>query len=260
MSNSVFTKVYAESYDLFYGEKNYEMECDVLEEVFKRYSGLEVASILDLGCGTGNHAIPLANRGYDVTGVDRSLEMLTQARKKMHLLKLFDVQSLKFLQGDICTIELSQKYDAILMMFAVLGYQYENSDVSSALQTAFRHCKKGGLFIFDVWYGPAVLAIRPSDRIKIITMENGQLIRAASGSLDTLRQQAKVQYHIWKILQDQVISESEEIHTMRYFFPQELAYFVNQAGFHLLALTSFPSLDQEPTEESWNVLAVCKAV
>jgi hypothetical protein len=51
------------------------------------------------------------------------------------------------------------------MMFAVLGYQGENDDVLAALKTAHRHARPGGLFLFDVWYGPAVLHERPSQRV-----------------------------------------------------------------------------------------------
>ena len=65
------------------------------------------------------------------------------------------------------------KFDAALMMFAVLGYQVENDDVLAALRTARRHLEPGGLFIFDVWYGPAVLHQRPSERVKIIPGRDG---------------------------------------------------------------------------------------
>jgi hypothetical protein len=82
------------------------------------------------------------------------------------------------------------------------------------------------------------------------------LIRVASGSLDTFHQTAEVSYHLWCIREKQVVSETIESHRMRYFFPQELAYFLQQNGMRLESLTAFPSLDQIPSEESWNVLAV----
>jgi predicted TPR repeat methyltransferase len=55
-------KDYAKYYDLLYQEKNYEEECDFIEQVFRGFSKLKVKSILELGCGTGGHAIPLARR------------------------------------------------------------------------------------------------------------------------------------------------------------------------------------------------------
>ena len=75
-----FGPVYAEHYDLFYQHKDYEAGCSFVEAIFQRFAGQPVRSILDLGCGTGGHALRLAQRGYAVTGVDRSAAMLAEAR------------------------------------------------------------------------------------------------------------------------------------------------------------------------------------
>ena len=77
-----FGAVYADSYDLFYQDKDYAEETRQIESIFKTYN-TTVHSILDLGCGTGNHAFPLAQRGYEVVGVDRSAHMLARARSKL---------------------------------------------------------------------------------------------------------------------------------------------------------------------------------
>ena len=55
------------------------------------------------------------------------------------------------------------------MMFTVLGYQLEDIDLMAALATVRRHLDPGGLFIFDVWNGPAVLAVRPGERRVSVT-------------------------------------------------------------------------------------------
>jgi SAM-dependent methyltransferase len=259
VSELVFGKQYADQYDLLYGDKNYEAECDMLREVFKRYAKAPIQTILDLGCGTGNHAIPLARRGYRVTGVDRSAEMLANARQKARASEEIQSDNLPVLtQGDVRRLDLGQQFDAVLMMFAVLGYQLTNSDVLAALSTVRRHLKPGGLFICDVWYGPAVLAIRPSDRIKVIPMPDGQVIRAASSELDLERQRAKVHYHVWCITGGRLQSETEETHHMRFFFRNELDLALNQAGLSMHTLSGFGQLDKPADETSWNVVVVAK--
>jgi SAM-dependent methyltransferase len=250
MSVSVFNQQYADQYDLLYGEKDYEAECNLLEQVFKQY-GVSVKSILDLGCGTGNHSIPLARRGFQVTGVDLSENMLAHAREKAG-----SSSSPVFILGDARSVDLAKRFDVVLMMFAVLGYQLTNEDVLAALNTVRKHLNPGGLFVFDVWYGPAVLAIRPSERIKVIPTSDGKVIRAASGSLDTACHLAEVKYHLWRISGDKVVSETEEAHQMRYFFPQELALFLSSCGLALQKITAFPSLDRPADETSWNVIAI----
>ena len=158
------------------------------------------------------------------------------------------------------TFDLQRTCDAALMMFAVLGYQIENADVLAALRTVRRHLEVGGLFIFDVWYGPAVLHLRPSERIKVLHTGDQTLLRAATGALDVYRHTCDVGYHVWQFAADRVLGESQETHTMRYFFPQELKLFLEVAGFDLVQLAAFDDPQVPPSEQDWNVLCVAKAV
>ena len=144
MTSKVFGKEYAHQYDTFYHNKNYEAECDLIEEVFRRYANKPVKSILDLGCGTGNHAIPLAKRGYQITGVDLSPEMITQAKAKLQSQTSQSQFKPDFFEGDVRCLDLNQTFDVVIMMFAVLGYQLTNDDVSDTLRTVSRHLKQGG--------------------------------------------------------------------------------------------------------------------
>lgn len=261
MNNNVFSRGYADQYDLLYRDKDYETECDLIEEVFRRYAEDPVETILDLGCGTGNHAMLLARRGYQVTGVDRSAEMLAQARLKVQCdLEPTIAEQLTFVQGDVQSIEIGKQFDVVLMMFAVLGYQLTNQNVFSALETVRRHLKVEGLFVCDVWYGPAVLAVRPSERVKVIPTTDGKLIRAASGTLDTYHHLCEVRYQLWYLSGNQVVSEAEEAHQMRYFFPQEMALLFSQAGLAMVDIRSFDDLESSPNETTWNVLVIGKSL
>lgn len=256
--SGVFGSVYSDIYDLFYHDKDYAAECDLIEHALKSYSESPVHSILDLGCGTGNHAIPLAQRGYQVSGVDFSEEMLARAKAKAD--DMLASGEISFAQGDIRNIDLGRKFDAALMMFAVLGYQYNNADVLSALETARKHLRKNGLLVFDVWYGPAVLQERPSQRAKVIPTPEGKILRVASGDLDVNHHACQVNYHVWQLNGKSLVAETEESHSMRYFFPLELELFLDQAGFTLVRLGAFPSFEQDPDETTWNVLAIARAV
>jgi SAM-dependent methyltransferase len=255
MTDKVFGRVYADQYDLLYTDKDYEAECDLIENVFRKYGNGKIKTILDLGCGTGNHAIPMARRGYQVIGVDISEDMLACARAKS---QSAGSEGQSFLHGDVRSIDLHQQFDAVLMMFAVLGYQTTNEDVLSALNSASRHLKPGGLFICDVWYGPAVLSQRPTEKVKIIPTPKGKIIRTASGHLDTFRHLCEVRYHILRIEDQRVVSESEEKHSMRYFFPQEIAILMHHADLKMADICAFGKLEQHPSEDSWNILVIAK--
>jgi SAM-dependent methyltransferase len=261
MSDQVFGREYADQYDLLYSDKDYEVECNLLEELFQRYGQGPVKTILDLGCGTGGHAFPLARRGYLVTGVDRSADMLKRAQEKAAVLQLPEGGAMPiFVQGDVCTVDLGQTFDAVIMMFAVLSYKLTNDDVLDALRAVRRHLRPGGLFACDVWYGPAVLAIRPGDRVKVIPTADGQLIRVASSRLDLRHHFCEVNYQLWRLNGNQVLSTTSERHCMRYFFPLELDFYIRLAGMSLSVLLAFPQIEQEADERSWNVLVISQAM
>jgi len=254
--SSTFGSAYSDAYDLLYSDKDYKAECDVVETLFHRYSKIPVSTILDLGCGTGSHAFALSSRGYDVVGIDRSEGMLAVAQQRLSNEK----GKVRFQQGDIRTIDPGQQFDAALIMFAVLGYQVENNDVLSALQTARRNLKPGGLLLFDIWYGPAVLRERPSDRVKVIPTKTGKILRVASGELDVAHHTCDVRFRLWKLAEDQVVTEIEETHRMRYFFPLELSLFLSCSGFHLIRLGAFTDFDRDPDESTWSAMVVAQVV
>jgi len=251
-----FGETYANQYDLLYADKDYEAECNLLEEAFQRYGQGKVETILDLGCGTGNHAIPLARRGYHVTGVDLSTEMLRVARQKSTEVGV----TINWAEGDIRTLQVGGPFDAGLFVFAVLGYLLPNADVMAALANARRHIRTGGLLAFDVWHGPAVIAIKPSDRAKVISIPGGQVLRMVTSELDTRRHICEVRYHLWRLIGDRVEAESEELHVMRYFFPMELELMLSESGFELISLTAFPTLDHPVDETTWNAFGVARAM
>jgi SAM-dependent methyltransferase len=249
----VFGQPYAHQYDALYGEKSYAAECDAIETLFQRYATGRTHALLDLGCGTGTHALMFAQRGYAVTGVDRSPAMLGLARKKT---AAGDTRLIAtppaFVEGDVRTVQLGRKFDAALMLFAVLGYQTTDADVAATMRTVAAHLRPGGVFICDLWFGPAVLAIGTSDRLKIIDVAEGQLHRTSSGQIDSVHRTCRVDFKTWRVVRDQIVDESTESHTMRYFFEPELAKFFDAAGLDLCAMNSFDDLNARPGDASWN--------
>lgn len=252
---SVFGHSYATAYDILYREKDYEAECDLIEESGRRFAAQPVHRILDLGCGTGGHALPLTRRGYEVVAIDRSEEMLGEARRKAGLAGV----STRFVQGDLRTIRLDERFDLVAMMFAVLGYQLTDDDVGQALATCRAHLEPGGVLVFDVWHGPAVVAERPEERIRRRPTPTGEIERTSSGELDEARDLCTVRFHVVERAGTHVVAETIEEHTMRYFFPDRLATMLGNAGFADARFSSFPSLDRLPGTADWNILGVATA-
>lgn len=253
---TVFGETYANQYDRLHGDKDYLGECDLIEQAFRRYGTGAIRALVDLGCGTGNHSIPLAQRGYRVTGVDLSGDMLRVARGKSTEAGI----GVNWVEGDVRNVHAGGPFDAGLLMFSVLGYLLPNEDVMAALGNARRHIRSEGLLAFDVWYGPAVLTIKPSDRVKIVPASGGKVIRVVNSKLDTRHHLCEVRYHLWRLIGDRVEAESEELHVVRYFFPMELELMLSQTGFALTSLSAFPTLDRPADETTWNVFGIAHAI
>jgi len=250
---SVFAD-YAQFYDALYQDKDYEKECAYLENIFKKFSKESVTTILDLGCGTGSHDLILAKKGYQLTGVDLSAQMVTIAKKKAAEKKL----NITFLKRDIRRLKLKKRFDAVVSLFAVMGYQTKNQDVAQACQTAFSRLRPGGIFIFDVWFGPAVLTQKPRIKTKRIRLETGLVERKTTPKLNILKQTVSVRFKTKFFQNNKLIHQDQETHEMRFFFFQELHYFLKQAGSKAIHIFPFMKLRGQPTEADWDITVIAQ--
>ena len=257
MKKSVFGKFYAQSYDSIYQNKDYRAECLRLERVFTGYAKAPVKTVLDLGCGTANHLLLLAQMGYRITGVDLSAHMLRCARRKAAFLPT--IHEPAFVKSDIRNLKLKKRFDAALMMFAVLGYQKENHDVLRSLRSVRRHLRRGGIFVFDVWHGPAVLRTGPERKTKSVMVNKIRMRRVAFGTLDTSHNLCQVGISLFESgsKRKKVIHET---HWMRYFFPKELELFLELAGFSLIRASDFLDFKSPASERTWNAVYIARAV
>ncbi|MDF1671612.1 MAG: class I SAM-dependent methyltransferase [Roseovarius sp.] len=255
---TAFDTGYSGLYDTMYKTKDYSAECDLVEAAFARVTEVKPSRILDIGCGSGKHALEMTARGYGVVGVDPSTSMLEQAARNAAALSAGDRPV--WVQGDARDFKAEGQFDGAVMMFAVLGYLNSNADVLAGLQRIRKHLEPGAPFICDFWYGPAVLTLRPEDRVRELPLEDGTALRAVHTDLDTTNHLAQVNFDIWVMRKGKETEKTSETHVMRYFFPREIELFLETAGFRLKSLTAFPDLDAELSDATWNALAVAEAI
>ena len=239
---------YSKYYDLLYKDKDYKSEVDFIVGLIRKYHPT-AKTILNLGCGTGQHDLFLANLGYEVTGVDFSKEMLTIAEKKNPTCDYFF--------GDARYFKVDKKFDVIISLFHVLSYQTTNNEVQSFLNTIYQQLEDDGVAIFDYWYGPAVLNLRPEKRTKNFESNELSISRHALTDMDYVANVATVNFNInvHDKLSDTFI-EMNEKHPMRYFFSPELELFFMQNKFKQLAHHQWLKTLAPPSEDSWSAYSV----
>ena len=237
MSGTVFS-TYASYYDLLYQDKDYARESDYVSALLLRFHP-EVGSVLELGSGTGRHAVLLAGKGYQLLGVERSTEMLARARALIQASGARQAAGPhfppEFVEGDIRSVRIDRGFDAAISLFHVISYQTTNADLLQAFETARRHVRAGGLFVFDVWYGPAVLTDPPSTRVKRMADELIEVTRLAEPVLLPNSNLVEVNYHVFvRTKATGSVSETREKHEMRYLFVPEIDLLLGQSGFERL--------------------------
>jgi len=224
---------YAQFYDLFYHDKDYQGEAVYIHEIIQKYAP-DTASILDLGSGTGSHAIFLVQEGYKIHGVDISAWMLQKAFERHANLPEEQGKRLKFSEGDIRKLSLGEKYDAVIALFHVMSYQVHNSDLRESFSTVKAHLKPGGLFIFDCWYGPAVLSDLP--RVSHRDHEDGDTYIERIGEPELHPTDNIVEMNYSFTIKDKDGTDHfNELHRMRYLFKPEVEILLDQIELKILA-------------------------
>lgn len=226
---------YAAYYDLLYRDKDYAAEAVFVGDLLQQHGGIASGSLLELGCGTGKHAEYLARLGYRIHGVDMSTTMIESACSRIPT--EFKKQ-LSFEVGDVRSVRVGCKFDAVISLFHVASYQTSNRDISAMFATAAEHLNSGGLFIFDFWYGPAVLTDRPVVRVKRMTSDLFDVLRVAEPVMQPNDNIVEVNYTVLVFNHsDQRVERINEIHRMRYFFVPEMRFLLITAGFEDCAET-----------------------
>ena len=222
--------VYAAYYDLLYEDKSYDEEAAFVAKLIRDHAP-RAQSILELGCGTGKHALALAQQSFSLTGIDLSPGMVDRANTRLSAADLPSGIKAKFDIGDVRTARFDQTFDAVVSLFHVMSYQTANSDLIETIRTASAHLAAGGLFVFDCWHGPAVLSTRPEVRVK--RCENSQLkvFRVAEPVMHPERNVVDVHYTVWiEQKPTGAITRLSELHPMRYLFYPELEMMLAAEG------------------------------
>ncbi len=161
-------------YDHMYSWKDYEKEADYLHSIIQKHKNSPGNKLLDVGCGTGCHIEKLMNR-YEVTGLDINKAMLAVARKKC--------KGVRFVQGNMTSMDLGEQFDVITSMFGSLGYLTAEKQVKEAMQAFARHTKDGGVVLIEPFVTKEIL--RPySMGINCVDLPDIKIARVGASKLD----------------------------------------------------------------------------
>ncbi|MEO9033275.1 MAG: class I SAM-dependent methyltransferase [Ginsengibacter sp.] len=243
-----FNNNYSRYYDLLYKDKDYKAEADyVIQLIRTLYTNAK--DILELGSGTGNHAHLLCKEDFKVTGLERSADMVSLAKEKA-------IDGFTQLVADITNFELHQKFDVAISLFHVLSYLNTNDSLIACFNTVNKHLKPKGIFIFDVWYSPAVYFQKPETRVKKMEDDVFNITRLAQPEMHDHKNVVDVNYEI--SIQNKATQVTEiykEKHPMRHFSIPEIELLATHTNFNLIKAEEFLSAKQ-PGNDTWGICFV----
>ena len=136
---------FAYVYDFLMSDVPYDNWINLFISKKEQYN-IAGSKVLDVACGTGEFSVRLAEKGYAVTGVDLSDEMLAIAKVKADQAGV----TIPFYQQNMIELDMGEQFDSIVIFCDSLNYLHTENDVQSTFRRVYEQLKPGGLFMFDV--------------------------------------------------------------------------------------------------------------
>ncbi len=146
MKDNSYT-VLARVYDKLNGQIDYPAWADFIEKIFEKHKKSPVSLVLDLACGTGSMTLELARRGYDMTAVDLSPDMLSVASERAIENQL---DGILFLCQNMRKFELYGTVDAVVCCLDSVNYLRKKAYMEECFACVHNYLNPDGIFIFDV--------------------------------------------------------------------------------------------------------------
>lgn len=235
-------------YDILMSDVNYDEWVEYITKIFNTYS-VNPKSILDTACGTGNISIPLAEKGYEVWGVDISEDMLTIAENKARNKKLKN----RFVCQDITKLDINRKFDCVLCMCDGVNYILDEIELKRFLEGIHDVLNKDGIAVFDI-----------SSYFKLYNILGNNIIYEQKDNIyyiwDNMFDDTKntVEMNItFFVPQGKLFEKFEEIHIQRAYKHNEVMSLIKNCGFELLGMFDEFSFDL-PKEDSERIFFIIK--
>jgi len=217
-------------------------ECDFIEKEINHNKSLK---IIDIGCGTGRHAIELSKRGYSVAGIDLSESLLEKAREKAKQSGL----QIDFLKHDARSLPFDKQFDVAIMMCEG-GFPLMETDEMNfkILKNVSQSLKERSKFIFTTLNGLFPIFNSIEEFCASNTDDGNATYHKNNFDLMTFRD-----YNITKVEDDNGIEKELECNE-RYYIPSEITWLLKTLGFTKIeifgaTLGAFSREDKLKTED-----------
>ncbi len=241
-------KLYNELAEYYFSfEEKHRDIIDDINFIKSLLQGIENPSLLDLGCGTGEHLNILKNHGIKCTGIDNSSSMLEIAKMRFP-------DSIEFIKEDIKYYTAFENYDIVVSLFGSIDYFIQDSDIIKILGNLWTMLKPDGIGVWEIWNSIPLKTIKEKSITPVSNIRYKDLFIKRERGFKLLNYADKtvveVKY-IYKIQNGHTITDR---HVMRAFTKEEISEFLQYNGF--LVCNIYSNTLMQPYSDTSNSIIV----
>lgn len=226
--NNQYTNI-ADMYDILNEDVDYSELADFLSAKTEAYYTKKPELVLDLACGTGKLTREFARRGYDMTGIDISEDMLAIASENSAKEKL----DILYLCQDMTEFELYGTVDAVYCCFDSLNYLTKPTALKKCFSLVHNYLFPNGIFIFDM---NTPYKFENTYAFNSYILENDGVFCAWQNYYNRKTKMCDFYLTFFKELEDGTYKRSDEVQRERCYSEKSVLKYLNNAGFELLEI------------------------
>ncbi len=212
--------------------------------------GLKSPSLLDLGCGTGEHLVHLSRYGIRCVGLDISEDMIAIARER-------SPARIEYIKKGITEFDYYDDFDMIISLFGSLNYLLEDSEMDSVMWNTWRALKPGGRGLFEIWNSYPIEEINSKDMDHISTTSYGEMTIKRERGFKKMDIPGKTVVEVnyrYEISSGRDTEYLEDRHIMRAFTKEEISRFMEDNGLSIISI--FSNSLKEPFKKYSNKMMI----
>lgn len=239
-------------YDSLFAEKNYSGETDLVLKLSIKFGVGIPQNILEIGCGTGNHTLDIAQKVKRITAIDIDPDMIQKAKEKIAALR---VKNIKVIHKSIEKLK-DGKFDLAIALFHVITYIPDSTSLFSFMNGVSKHLKPGGVFVFDCWNGVAALRDPPKSKITKLKKDDYHIECLVNNHTDLFNQKVILNYHI--SIKNHHKQTEDYSFSQTLWTPMQIRDAIEKAG--MTVVSCFPLMHPEKiaNEKDWKIMFCCK--
>lgn len=219
----------ADIFDALYAFRDMRTEARRALALARKAARRPIASVLDVGCATGDHAAHVARSGVrHVEGLDLDRRLVSLAREKH--------PNLRFRSGDMTTVRLDRRFDAILSFYGVIAYVRTRAGLRRFATNVARHIEPGGVAVIEPWHLAG--EYEPLPAVRHVATKDLAIARASVAT--TTGRAVRLDVH-YLVARGSRVRHLEEVHRLGLFTREEQLDALRRAGLHARWSTEGPS-------------------